>query len=216
MPARPPNAPRQGEGGQAIAEHREAQRRHAQLVRLGAADHQAEARVGEAAAEPQGAAEQREAEPVERGLVAQVDQAREAAAADVEPVVGAVGLQPAADIEDELGEGERDHDEVEPARAQRQRADQGGPQGRRDDGDRPLDQAARDAVMRQDADGIAADAEEHGMAEAHHAAIAQDHVEADGGDRPDDDARADRQQVALVEGLGQQRQDGQHAPAAGR
>src|SRR4029453_6964621 len=52
----------QGEGGQAIAEYREAQRRHAQLVGLGAPDHQAEARIGEAAAEPQGAAEQREAQ----------------------------------------------------------------------------------------------------------------------------------------------------------
>src|SRR4029450_14005784 len=94
----------QRERSQAIAEHREAERRHAQLVGLGAPDHQAEARVGEAAAEPQGAAEQREAQPVERGLVAQVDQAGEAAAADVEAIVGAVGLQPAADIEDELGE----------------------------------------------------------------------------------------------------------------
>ena len=63
---------------------------------------------------------------------------------------------------------------------------------------------------RQDADRIAADAEEHRVAEAHQPAIAQDHVEADGGDRPDDDARADRQQIALVEGLGEQRQDRQH------
>ena len=46
----------QDEGGQPVAEHREAERRHAQVVRLGAADHQAEARIGEAAAEPQGAA----------------------------------------------------------------------------------------------------------------------------------------------------------------
>jgi hypothetical protein len=63
--------------------------------------------------------------------------------------------------------------------------------------------------MAEDADGVAADAEEHGVAEAHQPAITQDHVEADGGDRPDDDAGADRQQVALVEGLGEQRQDGQ-------
>ena len=53
----------------------------------------------------------------------------------------------------------------------------------------------------QDAHRIAADAEEHGVAEAHHPAIAQDHVEADGSDRPDDDACADRQQVALVDAI---------------
>src|SRR5579883_1045591 len=179
------------EGDQAIAEHREAERRHAQLVRLGAADHVAEARDGEAAAEPQAGAEQREAEPVERRLVAQVDEA-EAAAADVEAVVAAIGFQPRAEIVDELGEGERDHDEIDAARAQRQGAHDGGPDDRRQQRDGPLQPAALDALGRQDADGIAADAEEGGVAEAHQPAITKDHVEADRGDRPDDDAGADR------------------------
>src|ERR1700704_2854765 len=201
--------PGQDERRQPIAEHRKAERRHAEIVRLGAADHQAEARIGEAAAEPQGAAEQREAQPVERRLVAQVQKAGEAAAADVEAVVSAIGFQACSQIVDELGEGQGDHDEIEAARAQRQRADHGGPRGGGKNAARQLDPAAGDAVMRQDAHGIAADAEEHGVAEAHHPAIAQDHVEADGGDRPDDDARADRQQVALVEGLRQQGQHGQ-------
>src|SRR5216684_1337665 len=205
----------QGEGRQPVAEHREAERRHAQIVGLGATDHQPEARNGEAAAEPQGSAEQRKAEPVERRLVAQIDQARKAAAADVEAVVGAIGLQSGAHIVDELGEGEGDHDEIESAGTQRQRADQGGPQRGSDNADRPLHRPALYAVMRQDTDGVAADAEEHGMTEAHQPAIAQDHVEADGCDRPDDDARADRQQITLVEGLGQQGQDGQHQQQQG-
>src|ERR1700722_14448577 len=64
--------PGQDEGRQPIAEHREAERRHAEIVRLGTADHQAEARLGEAAADPQDGAEQRESQPVERRLVAQV------------------------------------------------------------------------------------------------------------------------------------------------
>ena len=37
--------------------------------------------------------------------------------------------------------------------------------------------------MRQDADGVTADAEIGGVAEAHHAAIAEDEIEADGGER---------------------------------
>src|SRR6185437_3581934 len=77
-------------GDQAVVEHREAERGHAALVRLGAAQHVTERRMGEAAAEPQGGAEQGEAQPVERRLVAQVDQAGEAAAADVEPIVTAI------------------------------------------------------------------------------------------------------------------------------
>ena len=155
-------------------------------------------------------AEQGEAEPVEGRLVAQVDQAGEAAAADVEPVVAAIGLEARGDVVDELREGQRDHDEVDAARAQRQRADQRRPQRpRRRCATGHCSQPLWMPLGRQDADGIAADAEEHGVAEAHQPAIAQDHVEADRGDRPDDDARADRQQVALVEGLRQQRQRGQ-------
>ena len=47
--------------------------------------------------------------------------------------------------------------------------------------------------MRQDADGIAADAEIGGVAEAHHPAIAEDEIEADGGQRQDDDAGEQRE-----------------------
>src|SRR6185312_1818571 len=166
-------------GGQAVAENREAQRGHAALVRLGAAQHMAERRMGEAAAEPQGGAKQGEAQPVERRLVAQVDQAGEAAAADVEPVVAAIGLEAGAEVIDQLREGERDHDEVDAARPERQRRHQRGPQRCRQQRDRPLHPAALDLVGRQDADRVAADADEGGMAEAHQPAIAQDHVQAD-------------------------------------
>ena len=52
--------------------------------------------------------------------------------------------------------------------------------------------------MRQDADGIAADAEIGGVAEAHHAAIAEDEIEADGGEPEDDDAREQREQEQVA------------------
>ena len=52
--------------------------------------------------------------------------------------------------------------------------------------------------MRQDADGIAADAEIGGVAEAHHAAIAEDEVEADRGERKNDDAGEQRQQEEVA------------------
>ena len=48
------------------------------------------------------------------------------------------------------------------------------------------------ALMREDADRIAADAEIGGVAEAHHAAVAQDQVEADRRDRQNHDAREQR------------------------
>ena len=56
-----------------------------------------------------------------------------------------------------------------------------------------------DAVMAQDADGIGADAEIGGMPEAHHAAIAEDEVEAECRDREDEDAG----EKVEIEGLAQ-------------
>ena len=65
-----------------------------------------------------------------------------------------------------------------------------------------LHPAVADAVERQDADGVGADADEHRVAEADQAAVAEDQVEADRGDREDHDAREQRD----VERLADQRQ----------
>ena len=53
---------------------------------------------------------------------------------------------------------------------------------------RPLHEAGADAFLRQNADGIAADAEIGGVAEAHHAAEAHDQIEAQRRDRQDQHA----------------------------
>ena len=66
--------------------------------------------------------------------------------------------------------------------------------------------------MRQDADGIAADADIGGVTEAHHAAITEDQIEAAGGQRQDDDAGEQREQEAVAAKLDinrQQQQRGQ-------
>src|SRR3546814_1846308 len=58
--------------------------------------------------------------------------------------------------------------------AQRQQADQQGDDARHQDGQRPLQPAAGDAGGGHDADGIAADADVGGMAEADQAAVAEE------------------------------------------
>src|SRR5712691_7837490 len=97
------------EAGQPVAEGREADRAHAPVVRARAPDHQAEARVHYAPGEIDRGDEQREAEVIELDAVGEVDETGELAAlANAQPVVGAVAVEPDAEIVDELGEGERD------------------------------------------------------------------------------------------------------------
>ena len=126
-----------------------------------------------------GGEQQREAEIVELRPVGEIEQVGElAAAGDGQAVVAAVAVEADAEVIDHLREGERDHDEVDAARAQRERADDQREQRGDGERDRPLHEAGRDAFLRQDADRVAADAEIGGMAEAHHAAVAEDQVEA--------------------------------------
>jgi hypothetical protein len=61
-------------------------------------------------------------------------------------------------------------------------------------------------VKARDADHIAAQPEEGGMAEADHGAVAQDQVQADGGDGVDEKAGHQVDQEALARG----RRDGRH------
>ncbi|MNT53680.1 hypothetical protein D3C72_1907740 [compost metagenome] len=58
----------------------------------------------------------------------------------------------------------------------------------------------------RDADGVAAQAEERGVAEADHGAVAQDQVQADGRDGVDEKARHQVDQEALARG----RRNGRH------
>ncbi len=140
-----------------------------------------------------------QADVIELRLVGEIDRRDELAAlVDGEPVVAAVARQPGDDVIGHLREGERDHDEIDAARAQRQRADHQRKQRRSGKRHRPLHEAGDDALMREDADGIAADAEIGGVAEAHHAAVAEDEVEAHRGEREDQDAREQRQQKVVA------------------
>ncbi len=63
--------------------------------------------------------------------------------------------------------------------------------------------------MREHADGVAADAEIGGVAEAHHPAIAEDEVEADGGEPEDDNAGEQREheQVAAERDIDRQQRE---------
>ena len=148
-----------------------------------------------------------EAEIIELHAVRQVDQPGEIAAlVDGEAVVAAVTRQARGDVIGHLREGERDHDEIDAAGAQRQRADHQREQRRRRQRHRKLHEAGADAFLRQHADGIAADAEIGGVAKAHHAAIAHDEVEARGGEREDDDAGEQRQDEDIARELRIERQ----------
>src|SRR5579883_140289 len=202
------------EAGELVAKSGEADRAHAPFVRAGALDHQAEARVDQARDQKDRREQEGEAEIVECGLVVEVDHAAEAAAmVDGEAVVAAVAIEAARDVVGHLREGERDHDEVDAAGAQAERADAEREDGRDHQRERPLQEARADAFLGEDTDDVAAEAEEGGVAEAHHAAVAHHQVEADGRDGEYDDAgeHAERKRAAAERAIDRdQGQDHEH------
>ena len=123
-----------------------------------------------------------------------------------ETVVAAVLIGADTEEEDHLREREGDHDEIDAAGAQRQGAEDKRRGRRNQYSQGPLYEAIVDAMKRQDTEGIAADAKIGGVTETDHAAIAHDQVEADGGDRPDNDAGED----AYVERLADRRRANRH------
>ena len=132
---------------------------------------------------------EREAQIVEQRLVVEIENAAELAAlVDGQAVIAAIAVEPDGDEIDHLRKGERDHDEINAAGAQAERADHEREQRRSRDRDRPLHQPRRDTLLGEDADRIAADAEVGGMAEAHHAAVADDEIEAHRANRQDEHA----------------------------
>ena len=102
-------------------------------------------------------------------------------------------------IVEHLGEGERDHDEIDADGAQHDQTDQCRQRHRKKDGGGIGDKAVLDAEMGEHADDIAAGAEEHGVAEADQSAVAQQDIEADRHHRQHDDARGDPHEVGVAE-----------------
>jgi hypothetical protein len=100
-------------------------------------------------------------------------------------VIAAVLLHRVAEVVEHLREGERDHDEVDAARAHRDGADHQRHQRRGEDGHGPLQPAAVIAVEGENAYRVAADAEVGGVAEGHQPAVAEDQIEAGGRDGED-------------------------------
>ncbi|KTT53553.1 hypothetical protein SB7C_12405, partial [Staphylococcus epidermidis] len=173
--------------------------------------HEPEARIDDAPDQIEAAEQAGQAQIIELVAIRQVDQSGEVAAlVDGEPVVAAVTRQAGGDVIGHLREGQRDHDEIDAAGAQAERADHQREQRRDDERHRPLDETGADALGGEDADGIATDAEIGGVAEAHHAAIAHDQIEARRGQREDHDAGEQREDedVAGDGRIGRQQEQG--------
>src|SRR6266403_706936 len=112
------------DGGELVAERREADGAHARLVGLRGADHDAEARVNETVAQRQEGDEHAEDDVVEDVAVREVHHAAELAAPrQPHAVVGAPRIDGDAEVIEHLRERERDHDERHAARPQRHGAD---------------------------------------------------------------------------------------------
>ena len=132
-----------------------------------------------------------------------------------EAVVAAVGRERGGDEERHLPERQRDHDEVDAARAhgdgaggEREQGG-GGERGRQGDGQ------GAEAVAGGDAGAIGADAEEGRVAERHQAADADQQLQRERGDGEDHHPLADQQQIAAAENGAQQRQQRHQREQAG-
>ena len=192
-------------GDEPVAQRGEAERRHPPLVAAAAAQYHAEARADEAVEGDEKQDQHAEGDVVEDGVARQREDAEVAARRDCQPVVAAVLLQADREEVDHLRERERDHDESDAAGAQAHETDDDGERGADHQRDGELRPAVADAVKRQDADGVRADADIHRVAEADHRAVAQDQVEADRGDREDHDAREQRDVIRLADRRGERR-----------
>ena len=186
---------------QLVAIHGEPQGQHPFLVLLAALQHHAEAGTHQPPADHQEGRQDQEADVVEGRLVFEIENREPVPLGDAQSVVAAVHLQGDEEVVEHLRECQRDHDEVHPAGAQADGAHQQGEQRRARHRQRPHGQGALQAgqgkrpgrsvaagrVKRKDADDIGARAEVGRVAEAHHAAEAEDEVEAHRGQGEDED-----------------------------
>ena len=160
--------------------------------------------------------EQHEHEIVEVQRIAQVEQRKAAAGLQPHAVVAAEQRERDAEVVQHLGEGERDHDEVDAARPDRHRADGERHQRRGRDRGAEMQPPARKAVEGENPGGVGPDAEIGRVAEGHHAAVAEDQVEADRRDGEDHDAphEVDVERLAERDHHRRQReqQDDEYAP----
>src|SRR6516165_4804971 len=183
----------------------EADGRHADGIFLRAAHHAAEARADQGAAEQVSAEETGEDEVIKRALVAQQRQTGERIARrNGEPVVAAEGRERARREEGHLPEGERDHDEVDAAGAQTNHAGQERICRGHGERDRERDERVGDAIDRENADGIGADADEGGVSERDQRAVADEKIERDRGDGEDHHSRSQADEIGAA---GKQRHD---------
>ncbi|MNL35407.1 hypothetical protein D3C87_1574400 [compost metagenome] len=155
---------RQRERGQAQPEDRIAQRGHARLVVADAAQGLAEAAAKQVLQAREAGRGEGQHEPEEGGAVVQA-QAR----ADLRPkrqvvaIVAAVDAHGHCEVVQQLREGQRDHDEVHAARAQRHRAHQAGHQAGAHAAQSPQRPSRLHARLDEGGHRVGADADEAGV-----------------------------------------------------
>lgn len=165
-------------------EHRIAQRPHARLVVADAHQRMAEARLRRAVQPPERERHDGQHHPVEVRFVAQVEAWQQRGSAHQRvAVVAAIAAQRHHHEVQHLRKGQRGHDEVDAARAQRHRADQRRDEAGHERGQRPHHPCGHHARIAERHHRVGAHADEARMPERHHAAEAQDEVEAGGSQR---------------------------------
>ncbi|MNR07728.1 hypothetical protein D3C85_1238580 [compost metagenome] len=156
-----------------------------------------------------GRQQQRPCRPIDRLAAVQVEQAEGAGLVDVQAVVAAVFAQADRQEVEHLRERQRDHDEADARRAQAHRAHRQRHQRGHADADGQLHPAIADSIVAKDAYRIAAQAQEHGVAEADQAGKAQHQVQRQRRQRVDQDARAQGHVKGFTQPLRDERNRGQ-------
>ena len=121
-PARPAPAAGDRKGQELVRVDRKTQGPHARLVGLAAADHLTEGRIDQPSAEQGEAQQQDQAEIVELPVVGEVQAGDPVSSPKRQAVLAAIGPEGHEKEEGHLRKGQGDHDEIDPAGAQADRA----------------------------------------------------------------------------------------------
>ena len=215
----PRQRPRDGEGHEFVAVHRETDGDHAGFVLADGLQRVAEAGVEQALHAPEHQHKQHQHHEVEDAVVRQVHSRQQRGArCQRQAVVTAIGFDRHSDVVQHLCERQGDHDEVDTLGAQADGADGQRKQTAGQHRQGPGQPGGRDAMEHQDADGVGPHAQVGSMAEADHAAKAQDQVQADRRQSEDQDAGGHTDVELLPAGLGHKgqcdQQGQQHTGAA--
>ena len=168
---------------------READGGRAPLVVANAADHHAELRLDDPVREQHDQHQQNKHDVIEGRVIGEGNEPQTVALGQGEAVVAAPIAQALGEVVDHLGKRERHHDELEAARAQRERSDRQCEQHRYQNGERPGHEGVTEAVDRQHARGVGADAEQRRLPEGDQPAIAEQKVDAERRHAVDGDLR---------------------------